>query len=274
MEVDVLANFLIGLREGLEAALVVGILVAYLHKIGQSAKTRIVWFGVFSAVLASLAVGSIFTFTSFQLSDNAQEILAGCLSIGAAALITWMILWLAQKSRHLRAELESGIDRAVVTGTASLFTLAFLSVGREGLETAVFIWNAIMQSKETVTPVVGTFTGLTVSVVVGWALYQGSLKVNIGKFFKYSGAALVVVAAGMFSYAIHDLQEGGLIGGAESHAYDISGVLNPDGFIATLLKGSINFSTSPTHLQVAFWFIYFIPVAYLFFKQSAPKKSK
>ena len=267
-----LANFLIGLREGLEAALVVGILIGYLHKIGQSAKTRIVWFGVYAAIALSAGLGTIFTFTSFQLSESAQEILAGCLSISAAALITWMILWLAQKSRHLRSELESGVDKAVNTGSASLFWLSFLAVGREGIETAVFMWNAIMNSNETTTPVVGTLVGLLTAVVAGWGLYVGSLKINIGKFFRYSGAALVVVAAGMFSYGIHDIQEGGWIGGAEDHAYDISGVLNPDGIIASLLKGSINFSTSPTKLQALFWVLYFIPVAYLFYKQSAKKK--
>ena len=183
-----------------------------------------------------------------------------------------MILWLAQKSRHLRAELESGVDRAIVAGSASLFTLAFLAVGREGIETAVFIWNAIMQTKETATPVLGTLLGLVASIALGWALYKGSLKINIGKFFRYSGAALVVVAAGMFSYGIHDLQEGGWIPGAESHAYDISHIINPDGVLGTILGGSINFSSEPTQLQVIFWFIYFIPVAYLFYKQSAQKK--
>ena len=269
-----LPNILIGLREGLEAALVVGILIAYLHKLGQSSKTRAVWAGVAAAIAASATVGSVLTFSSFELSDEAQEILAGFLSLAAAGLITWMILWLAQKSRHLRKELESGVDRAIATGSASLFSLAFLAVGREGIETAVFIWNGIMQSKETTTPIVGTFIGIAISVLLGWALYKGSLKINIGKFFRYSGAALVVVAAGMFSYAIHDLQEGGLIPGAETHAYDISSIINPDGVFATVLGGSINFSTEPTVLQVIFWFIYFIPVAYLFMKQSAqPKKS-
>lgn len=267
-----LANFLIGLREGLEAALVVGILIAYLHKLGQSQQVRTVWAGVFTAIAAAAAVGSVLTFSSFELSDQSQEILAGFLSISAAGLITWMILWLAQKSRHLRKELEGGVDRAVIAGGASLFSLAFFAVGREGIETAVFIWNAIMQSKETATPVFGTFLGIFASVVLGYALYKGSLKINIGKFFRYSGAALVVVAAGMFSYAIHDLQEGGLIPGSEDHAYNISSIINPDGFLGTVLGGSVNFSTEPTKLQVAFWFIYFIPVAILFYRQTRTKK--
>jgi high-affinity iron transporter len=263
-----LANYLIGIREGLEAALVVGILIAYLHKLGQSAKVRVIWYGVFSAIAVAATVGTILTFSSFELSESAQEILAGILSLTAAGLITWMILWLAQKSRHLRKELETGVDKAVVTGSASLFTLAFLAVGREGLETAVFIWNAIMQTKETATPVAGTFLGIFTSVFLGWALYKGSLKINIGKFFRYSGAALVVVAAGMFSYAIHDLQEGGIIPGAENIAYDITSWISPDGVLGTVLGGSVNFSTHPTQLQVFFWFIYFIPVAYLFLQQS------
>jgi high-affinity iron transporter len=232
-----------------------------------------VWAGVATAVASATAVGSLLTFSSFELSDSSQEILAGVLSLSAAALITWMILWLAQKSRHLRKELESGVDKAIATGTGSLFALAFFAVGREGIETAVFIWNAVMQTKETATPITGTFLGILTSLVLGWALYKGSLKINIGKFFKYSGAALVVVAAGMASYAIHDLQEGGLIPGAESHAYDIRTIINPDGILGTVLGGSINFSSHPTQLQVLFWFIYFIPVSYLFFKQSRTRKA-
>lgn len=263
-----LANILIGLREGLEAALVVGILIAYLHKLGQREKTRFVWLGVWTAVAFSIATAAFFTLTSFQLSEENQEILAGILSIGAAALITWMILWLAKKSRFLKSELESGVDRAVATGSASLFTLAFLAVGREGLETAIFMWNAIMNSDETATPVFGTLVGILISIGLGWALYLGSLKINLAKFFRISGAALVIVAAGMFSYGVHELQEGGVLPGGDTYAYDISSTLDPKGFVATILKGSISFSVKPSILQVIAWFVFCIPVAIAFYKQS------
>ena len=123
-----LANFLIGLREGLEAALVVGILIAYLKKIGQAARTRVIWSGVFTAVAASVAFGSFFTISSFELEGNAEPFVSGTLSVIAGGLITWMILWLAKKARFLKQELEGAMDRAIATGTGSLFALAFFSV--------------------------------------------------------------------------------------------------------------------------------------------------
>lgn len=265
-----LANFLIGLREGLEAALVVGILIAYLRKIGQAARTRVIWSGVFTAIAASAAFGSFFTISSFELEGNAEPFVSGTLSVIAGGLITWMILWLAKKARFLKQELEGAMDRAIATGTGSLFALAFFSVGREGLETAIFIWNGALAANGAKTVVAGTFLGLAVSVVIGWLLYLGALKVNLGKFFRYSGIALVFVAGGMFSYAIHEFQEINLIPGDASKLYDISGIIDPEGLLGSILKGALNFTPTPSVLQALVWAAYVIPVGYTFFKK--PKK--
>jgi high-affinity iron transporter len=265
-----LANFLIGLREGLEAALVVGILIAYLRKIGQGERTRVIWAGVFTAIAASAAFGSFFTISSFELEGNAEPFVSGTLSFIAAGLITWMILWLAKKARFLKAELEGALDRAIATGAGSLFALAFFSVGREGLETAIFIWNGALASSGSTTVVAGTFLGLAVSVVLGWMLYLGALKINLAKFFRYSGIALVFVAAGMFSYAIHEFQEIDLLPGDSSKLYDISSIINPEGLIGSILKGAINFTPNPSVLQAAAWALYVVPVGFSFFKK--PKK--
>jgi high-affinity iron transporter len=265
-----LANFLIGLREGLEAALVVGILIAYLKKIGAAARTRVIWSGVFTAIAAAAAFGTFFTISSFELDGNAEPFVSGTLSVIAGGLITWMILWLAKKARFLKQELEGAMDRAIATGTGSLFALAFFSVGREGLETAIFIWNGALAANGAKTVVAGTFIGLAVSVVIGWLLYRGALKVNLGKFFRYSGIALVFVAGGMFSYAMSEFQEINLIPGESSKLFDISNIIDPEGLIGSILKGALNFTPTPSVLQSLVWIAYVIPVGYTFFKK--PKK--
>ena len=271
-----LANFLIGLREGLEAALVVGILIAYLKKIDQASRTRVIWAGVFTAIAACAAFGSFFTITSFDLEGSAEPFVSGTLSVVAAGLITWMILWLAKKARFLKQELEGAMDRAIATGTGSLFALAFFSVGREGLETAIFIWNGALATKTTntttspTTVVVGTLLGLAVSALLGYFLYLGSLKINLGKFFRYSGMALVFVAGGMFSYAVAEFQEINVLPGDATKLFDISNVIHPEGLLGSILKGALNFTPTPTLLQSIVWAAYVIPVGYSFFKK--PKK--
>ena len=266
-----LSNFLLGLREGLEAALVVGILIAYLKKIGQGSRTRVIWAGVFTAIAASTAIGSFFTISSFKLEGNAEPFVAGTLSFTAAGLITWMILWLAKKARFLKAELEGAMDRAIATGTGALFALAFFSVGREGLETAIFIWTGVVSNDGSTTGVVvGTFLGLAVSVLIGYLLYLGALKLNLGKFFRYSGIGLVFVAGGMLSYAIHEFQEINLIPGDANKLYDISGFISEDGLVGSVLKGFMNFTPTPSVLQSIVWALYVIPVGLTFFQK--PKK--
>lgn len=265
-----LANFLIGLREGLEAALVVGILIAYLKKIGQGARTRVIWAGVFTAIGASAAFGSFFTISSFTLEGNVEPFVAGTLSVVAGGLITWMILWLAKKARFLKAELEGAMDRAIATGAGSLFALAFFSVGREGLETAIFIWTGAMQNENSLTVVFGTFLGLAVSVFIGYLLYRGALKIDLGKFFRYSGIGLVIVAGGMFSYAVHEFQEINLLPGDADKLYDISGIIGKESILGSVLKGAVNFTPTPSVLQALVWVLYVIPVGYTFFKK--PKK--
>lgn len=266
-----LANFLIGLREGLEAALVVGILIAYLKKINQADKTRVIWWGVFAAVALSIAFGSFFTISSVHLEGDSEKIVAGTLSLVAAALITWMVLWLGKKARFLKAELEGSIDRALATGAASLFALAFFAVGREGLETAIFIWNGAMASDDATLTVVGTFLGLGVSVLAGWLLYLGALKLNLAKFFRYSGIALIFVAAGMLSYAIHEFQEINWIPGDANKLYDISDIISKESILGSVLKGLVNFTPTPSVIQAIGYTLFVLVVGFLFFRK--PKQA-
>ncbi|MFJ5886757.1 iron uptake transporter permease EfeU [Streptomyces californicus] len=264
-------NYLIGLREGLEASLVVCILIAYLVKTDNKSRLAPVWAGVAIAVALSLAFGALLQFGSSTLTFQAQEILGSTLSILSVGLVTWMVFWMRRTARHLTSELQGKLDAALALGTGALVTTAFFAVGREGLETSLFIWTAVQASGDGVRPLVGALLGLATSVVLGWLFYQGTLRINLATFFRWTGAMLVIVAAGVLAYGIHDLQEGDVLPGLRNLAFDISGTIPPDSWYGTLLKGVFNFQPDPTVLQVTVWLLYLLPVMALFL---APERAR
>ncbi|MFD8753617.1 iron uptake transporter permease EfeU [Kitasatospora sp. NPDC059577] len=258
-------NYLIGLREGLEASLVVCILIAYLVKTDRKDKLPPVWFGVGAAVVLSMAFGAVLQFGSSQLTFEAQEALGGSLSIISVGLVTWMVFWMRRTARHLKTELHGKLDAALAMGTTALVVTSFLAVGREGLETALFIWSAVQATDDGWNPLVGAALGLLTSVVLGWLFYRGALKINLAKFFTWTGAMLVVVAAGVLAYGVHDLQEAGWLPGLHSTAFDISSTIPKDSWYGTLLKGVFNFQPDPTVLQLVVWLLYLVPTLAVFF---------
>ncbi len=257
-------NYLIGLREGLEASLVVCILIAYLVKTGRRDRLVPVWTGIAAAVVLSMAFGAVLQFGSTQLTFEAQEALGGTLSIIAVGLVTWMVFWMRRTARHLKSELHGKLDAAIAMGTFALVTTAFLAVGREGLETALFIWSAVQATGDGYNPLIGATLGLLTSVVLGWLFYRGALKINLAKFFTWTGAMLVVVAAGVLAYGVHDLQEAGWLPGLHNQAFDISSTIPKDSWYGTLLKGVFNFQPDPTVLQIVVWVAYLVPTLVLF----------
>lgn len=267
------ANFLIGLREGLEASLVVGILVAYLVKTGRRDLLARVWSGVGLAVTVSLAAGAALTFGPRGLSFKAQEAIGGVLSIVAVGFVTWMIFWMARTSRSLKGALEGRMDTAIVAGGGSLVVLAALAVGREGLETALFLWAAAKATGDSSRPLIGGALGLAGAVVLGILIYRGAVRMDLGKFFRWTGGLLVFVAAGVLAYGIHDLQEAGILPGANSVAFDVSSTISPGSWYGTLLKGTFNFSPITTWLQLIAWVAYVVPVLTMFVLTVRPKKS-
>lgn len=262
------ANLLIGLREGLEASLVVSILIAYLVKVNRRHEIRYIWIGVASALLSVIAIFTVITIVFDQLSFFWQEVVGGTLSILAAILVTWMIFWMRRTARTLKRELEGHLESALELGAGALITIAFLTVGREGLETAAIIWSTIAGSTTT-GPFIGASTGIAIAVVLGYLIYRGALKVNLSKFFTITGALLIVVAAGVLAYGIFDLQEAGVLPGFTMRAFDISSTIPPDSWYGTLLKGTVNFQSDPSWLQVVAWIGYIVPVLFLYF--SGPK---
>jgi high-affinity iron transporter len=268
----VFANYLIGLREGLEAALVVSILVAYLVKSGRSDRLGGIWAGVLAAVALSLGFGALLTFTSRNLSFEAQELFGGALSIVAVGFVTWMVFWMRRTARGLSAELRGRLDSALMAGTWALVLTAFIAVGREGLETSLFIWSAVQATGQSTQPVLGATLGLLTAVVLGYLFYRGAVRINLARFFTWTGAALIIVAAGVLAYGVHDLQEARVLPGLDALAFDVSAAVPPDSWYGVLLRGTVNFTPATTWLQAIAWVAYVVPVLVLFFRPArAPR---
>ena len=265
------ANLLIALREGLEAALVVSIIVAYLVKSGRRDALPKLWLGVGLAALIPLVAGAIMTWGPKTLTFQAQEILGGALSFVAVGLVTWMIFWMGKNARELKGELEGSLSKSLSAGSSGwgVVWIAVVAVGREGVETALFVWATVRSSIETsaMQATVGVVLGLVLAIVLGVLIYQGAVRINLRVFFAVTGYFLVVVAAGIVAYGVGDLQEANVLPGFTNHAWDLSRYL-PDGaspfhWLYVLLQAMFQFNLQPTVLQVVGWWVYIVPTLVL-----------
>jgi high-affinity iron transporter len=251
------------------------ILIAYLVKSDRRHLLPRIWTGIAVAVSVSLAFGALLTWGPRRLTFEAQEAIGGRLSIIAVGFVTWMVFWMARLARGLSGELRGKVDAAAGASALSLVLMAALAVGREGLETALFLWAATQAVSDnngsTTTPLLGALLGILTAVAMGYAFYKGVLKINLSKFFTWTGAILIVVAGGVLAYGFHDLQEARILPGLRNKAFDISDTLDPDSWIGTLLKGTFNFQPDPTWLQVVAWLVYVVPTLFIFLRRvSAP----
>ncbi|WP_104173897.1 iron uptake transporter permease EfeU [Arthrobacter sp. Y81] len=264
------ANYLIGLREGLEATLVVVLLMAYLIKTGRRHLLPRLWAGVGFAVAVSAGFGALLTFGPRGLTFEAQEAIGGSLSVVvvAVALVTWMVFWMARTARTLGTELRTQVDRSAGGAGWGLAVVAALAVGREGLETALFLWAATQAAGQSATPLLGALLGLATAVLLGFLLHRGVLKINLGVFFTWSGAALVVIAGGVLAYAVHDFQEAGILPGLHSLAFDVSAAIPPSSWYGTVLTGTLNFSPATTWLEAAAWLLYVPAVLFSYLRSN------
>ncbi|GAB3074826.1 iron uptake transporter permease EfeU [Pedococcus soli] len=261
------SNALIGLREGLEAALVVVILVAFLVKTDRRWALRHVWTGVAVAVALSVGIGALLTYGTRQLSFEAQELIGGTASVVAVAFVTAMVFWMRTAARTISGELKGRLDQALSVGGWAVALVGFLGVGREGLETALFFYASVQTAGAgTTQPLVGFVIGLAVALALGVLIYRGAVRINLSRFFRWTGIALVVVAAGILSYGLHDLQEAALLPGLNSLAFDVSGAVPPDSWYGVLLKGTVNFTPNTTWLQAVAWTLYTATVLTLFLR--------
>ncbi|GAA4483582.1 iron uptake transporter permease EfeU [Microbacterium panaciterrae] len=281
-----LATFLIGLREGLEAALVVGILVAYLKRLDRRDVLPRMWAGVGAAILLALAIGAVLTFGAYALTFQGQEIIGGTLSLVAVGMVTWMIFWMRKAGRTMKSTLQGGVDRALAAGTMwALVLVGFVSVAREGIETTLLLWSMVQSFGDAPSAVMGAALGLAVAVLAGWLLARGAVKLDLSRFFTWSGAFLVIIAAGVLAYAISDLQEAGVFPGPftsaaplDAHgvvvvglagmpfgwAFDVTAVIRPDSALAVLLQATVGFMPRMSWIQVIAWVLYLAIVGTLF----------
>lgn len=274
-----LATFLIGLREGLEAALVVGILVAYLRRLGRGDVLPRLWAGVALAIVLALGIGAILTFGAYSLTFEAQELIGGGLSLVAVAMVTGMVFWMQRAGRTMKATLEGGIDRALtVGGVWALVAIGFVSVAREGIETTMLLWSMVQSFGDAPSALLGALLGLVVAAVAGWLIARGAVKLDLRRFFAWTGGFLVIVAAGVLAYAFMDLQEAGALPGPFTAAapldaatgavaigwaafpfgwaFDVSATIAPGGPLAAILQATVGFMPAMTWLQVVAWTLY------------------
>ncbi|MER7578657.1 iron uptake transporter permease EfeU [Kitasatospora sp. NPDC097691] len=249
-------SFLIGLREGLEAGLIVSILVATLVRAGQKGRLPQVWTGVAAALALSLSFGAVLTFTAANLSGRAQEAFGGVLSLIAVGFVTAMVFWMRRSARTLSAELKEKVRASLAMGAGALVLTSFLAVAREGLETSLFLWTNVRTAGESTGPLIGAAVGLLLSTGLCWGLYRRALTMNLTRFFTVTGAGLIVVAAGVLGYGLRDLQESGLVGGRGTYAFDLSGHLDASSWYATLVQGTLNLTVTMTVLQVVGYVAY------------------
>ncbi len=261
-----LGNFLIGLREGLEASLVVSILIAFLVRTDRRSVLPKVWLGVTVAVLISVGVTFVLALTQQALTFTAQETFGGSLSIIAVGFVTWMIFWMRRTARSISGELRGRLEDAIQLGSTAVVLMAALAVGREGLETALFFFTAAQAAGQTTDPLIGFLLGIAVAILLAYFIYRGAVKINMGRFFSVTGVLLIFVAAGILAYGVHDLQEAGVLPGLATLAFDVSAAVPPDSWYGVLLKGVFNFSPQTTWLEAIVWVGYVAAVLTLFLR--------
>ena len=255
-----LPSFVIGLREGLEAALIVGIIAAFLVTRGKG--LRPMWLGVALAIGLCATLAVTFAVVGSRLSLTARETMEGVLSLVAVAGVTYMIVWMRRHAREIKGELESRAALALTTGSAlALVFMAFFAVLREGLETAIFLLAAFQQAAQPLVAGLGAVLGVLLAVGLGYGIYKGGVRIDLARFFKLTGLVLVFVAAGLLASAVHEFAEAGIVTVGQAPAFDLSWLVAPGSVRASLLTGMFGLQPVPTRAEVFVWLAYAIPMA-------------
>ena len=256
-----LSTFVIGLREGLEAALIVGIVAAFLKQRGRTDLLRLVWVGVGLAALICLGVGLGLHAYSADLPQKQQEGLETVVGVIAVAMVTYMVIWMRRHSRELKKQLEGAADSALQSGSGvALVAMAFLAVFREGFETAVFLLAAFNETANPITAGAGAVLGLVVAVGLGYGIYRGGVRINLSKFFRFTGGVLALVAAGLVVNALHTAHEAGWLNAGQGSTFDLSWLVRPGSVQSSLLTGMLGWQPRPVVIELAGWLLYLVPV--------------
>jgi high-affinity iron transporter len=258
----VLPTFVIGLREGLEAALIVGIIAAFLAQQGRRDALRQVWIGVAAAVVICIGIAVALQAISSDLPERGQEGLETVVGVLAVGMVTYMIIFMRRNARNLKGELEGAAASALASGSArALVVMAFLAVLREGFETAVFLLATFGASGEATTSWLGAVIGIVLAAAVGYGIYRGGVRLNLARFFRITGLLLVVIAAGLVMTAFHTANEAGWLTAGQIQAFDLSWLVRPGTPVSSLVTGVLGIQPVPVWIEVAAWLAYLVPMA-------------
>ena len=256
-----LPTFVIGLREGVEAALIVGIIAAFLRQEGRGDALRYVWAGVGVAIVLSAAVGVTLQIVNEDLPQRQQEGLETIVGLAAVGMVTFMIVWMRRNARGLRKELERSAAGALARGSIyALVAMAFFAVLREGLETAVFLFAAFQSAANPGAAGAGAVIGLALAVAIGWGIYKGGVRLNLSKFFRFTAAVLVLVAAGLLASAARTAHEAGWLNVLQGQALDLSWLIVPGSVTSSLLTGMLGLQPQPTVAEAVVYVLYAVPM--------------
>jgi high-affinity iron transporter len=269
-----ISGLLTGLREGVEAALIVSIVITYLVRTGRSNQVGRVWIGTGIAAALSLVVGVVIYNTVGAFDQPYEQIFEGTTLLIAAAVVTWMLFWMRRQARSVKGELQAAVDRAVaIGGSWGLAVLAFTAVIREGLETSIFlVGQATSNRAEAVWILVGALAGLSTAVLLGYGFYRGSHRLNLASFFRWTGIALVFIAAGLLSHGIGEFIEIGALGNGPwtATAFDLRGLLSDEAGVGSFLRAIFGYSAAPAVLTIAAHVGYLVAVLVLYLRPTRP----
>lgn len=261
-----LAALLLAFREGLEAALILGIVLSVLRRVGRGDRAWIVWLGAVVASLVSLAAGVWLHALGVAFEGRAEELFEGTAMLLAAGVLTWMIFWMQRQGQYLKSELETGVRRAVRgRGTKALFSLAFVAVLQEGLELALFLTAAAFTATAGAT-LIGGGLGLLTAVVSGWVLFATTNQLNVRVFFRVTSVLLIFFAAGLVAHAVHEFNEVGWIPTIVEHVWDLNSVQDEDSNVGQILKAVLGYNGNPSLTEVLAYGTYWIGVSLAFWR--------
>jgi high-affinity iron transporter len=266
------ASLLITLREGLEISLVLAIIVGYLSKSGRSGYLRQVWIGVGLAAVVCVIAGVAFRAVVGEFVGKSEQFIEGTLAFSAVAVLTWMIFWMRTHARGMRGALQSRLDVALERSPMALVVVAFVAVAREGFETVLFLIGAENEGTSGAAVVIGGLLGLIIAAALGVLIYRGGQRVNLAKFFTWTGALLLLFAAGLFAKGVHEFREFFGIDWkpiADSMWTVASGPFSEGRTVHDFLNGLFGWSPDPERIRVAAYFLYLVPVGWLYLRDLA-----
>ena len=255
-----IASFLLALREGLEAALIVGLTIGVLTKMNRREQTPAVWAGVGVATAVSLIVALVLNRVGAAFEGRAEYIFEGVTMFLASAVLTWMIFWMARQGRQVQNELQTDVKTALAKGGRwGLFAIAFFAVVREGIETALFLTAAAMTSSAQQV-LIGGLAGLAAAAILGWLLFATAVRLNLRRFFQVTSILLILFAAGLMAHGIHEFNEAGLIPGIIEHVWDMNHILDENSAVGITLKALFGYNGNPSLTEILGYVGYYVAI--------------